>query len=332
MRNETHFYEIADTAKLLVVYPQGMEVTARNIPMTGTGWNSPDNYTASQNDVAFVVNIIEQLQTNSDLNIDLSRIYAIGVSGGGHFVNYLACVLSDRIAAVAAIAAVMSDTLSIHPCTPSRQISALYMLGTKDPYFPMEGDATWLPFHGTGAYYGSLNNCDAIPDSTDLPDIDLMDSTTVTLFSYMNCDNNQQVYAYRINGGQHNWPGGWYPPDWPVWGKNNDINAGAEAWKFFSKHVHPNPVVSTPRGIADYKILIYPNPASSKLVIEFGKEQIGAMNIKLLDISGKILCTHTTEKGKTTHTLNLSDFDEGIYLITISNSEYTVTEKVIKVK
>lgn len=330
LRDEIRLYEIADTARFLIAYPQGNEVYARNLDMPGSGWNSPDIYTADQDDVSFIVAMIQSLKANQKFTIDLNRVYALGISSGGHFANYLACNLSERIAATASISAVMSDTLASYLCVPTCQISVMYTLGTEDNFFPIEGDKTWLAFPGTGEFFASLNNCDATPDSMDLPDIDPSDGTTVTLFKYENCENSHEVYAYRINGGEHNWPGAEYPPNWT--GTNKDINAGLEAWKFFKKQVHPNPFVPTSKIMESSGIVIFPNPTSDQVTIEFSSLVDINTIIELMDISGKVVYTTTLENNTTTHSINLQSYHEGIYLIRISNDGYTVTEKVIKLE
>ena len=80
------------------------------------------------------------------------------------------------------------------------------------------------------------------------------------------------------------------------------------------------------------QIHIYPNPATGELTIEFEKLQTTNTKVELLDISGKVIYTATINPGNTQHQINLSSFEEGLYLIRISNTDYTVAKKVIKVE
>jgi hypothetical protein len=159
---------------------------------------------------------------------------------------YLSCKLSNRIASVAAVAAPMTDTLINYICSPVRQLSVLHIQGTNDPILPVYGNEWFLPLRGPTDYWADFNGCNLIPDSTQLEDIDLDDSSTVTLFNYSGCDQENEVKLYRINGGGHTWPGGWTNPAWDLGTLNNDINASAEIWNFFKRNPHPNPWVEIP--------------------------------------------------------------------------------------
>ena len=63
-------------------------------------------------------------------------------------------------------------------------------------------------------------------ESSELPDLDPTDGSTVTFARYWTENNSNQVWLYRVEGGGHDWPG--------VWG-NGDINASEEVWGFFAK-------------------------------------------------------------------------------------------------
>jgi hypothetical protein len=80
------------------------------------------------------------------------------------------------------------------------------------------------------------------------------------------------------------------------------------------------------------QIHIYPNPATGELTIEFEKQQTTGTTIELLDISGKVVYTTLINPGETLHQINLTSFEEGLYLIRVRNAEYTITKKVIKVE
>jgi hypothetical protein len=84
--------------------------------------------------------------------------------------------------------------------------------------------------------------------------------------------------------------------------------------------------------LTDYELRIYPNPATGELTIEFENKQTTGTAIELLDISGKVLYTAMINPGETRHQINLTSLEEGLYLIRISNTDYTVTKKVIKVE
>jgi hypothetical protein len=66
------------------------------------------------------------------------------------------------------------------------------------------------------------------------------DNSTVTRFEYVNCDDDTEVWFYRINNGGHPWPGSAPVPGWEFLGPTNqDISASTEVWDFFARNPHP---------------------------------------------------------------------------------------------
>jgi len=233
--NISQMYFVADTSKFFIVYPQGLPVEDLIFGGTGPGWNVPGNYAAPHDDIDFIHKIIKELIAHPDFTIDTNRLYAAGNSNGGEMAFYLACALSERIASCAGVAAQMAYIMMDFICTPDRPVSTLQMLGTEDPFFPVDGDEFFPPLEGASEYWASINNCDSIPTITFLPDLDPGDGSTVTLKDYDFCFNGYEVLCYRIEGGGHTWPGGGQPT-----GVNRDINASSEIWNFFERNPHPN--------------------------------------------------------------------------------------------
>ena len=73
-------------------------------------------------------------------------------------------------------------------------------------------------------------------------------------------------------------------------------------------------------------ILIYPNPASTKIVIENGKSEV--TNIEILDMSGKIIKQFKTQSSE--HRIDISYLNEGIYLIKMRTDEGDISKIFIK--
>jgi poly(3-hydroxybutyrate) depolymerase len=70
------------------------------------------------------------------------------------------------------------------------------------------------------------NVCDTVPAITELPNTNLYDGSTVTLFNYHAANPLSEIRFYRINGGGHSVAG--YEP-----GSNKDIKAFEVIWDFF---------------------------------------------------------------------------------------------------
>jgi len=75
---------------------------------------------------------------------------------------------------------------------------------------------------------------------------------------------------------------------------------------------------------------IFPNPTKNNLIIEGLSD--GETNITLQDNLGKVILTRTISNiGFISETLNLNEFENGIYFIKISNSKEEITKKVVKI-
>lgn len=76
------------------------------------------------------------------------------------------------------------------------------------------------------------------------------------------------------------------------------------------------------------RIKIYPNPASSWIRMEFTSERNGYMDVKMYDLSGRLVLNDYIELQEK---INISELKEGIYLLRISDNhgEKVYSEKII---
>ena len=70
---------------------------------------------------------------------------------------------------------------------------------------------------------------------------------------------------------------------------------------------------------------IYPNPAKTELTIQANENA----SIEITDISGKVIAYKTSILANTTHTIAVTDFSAGVYLVRIYNENYSKTERVV---
>jgi len=215
--------QVADTSGFIVVYPSAI----------GKRWNSggvpaPD---PDVDDVGFINALIDIMSNR--YSIDLERIYACGYSRGGFMAYTLACQLSDRIAAIASVAGVLS-TSSAANCHPLRTIPVLHIHGTADTWVPINGTSDIYSADQTLSYWTSFNDCGQV-DTTILPDLDATDGCTVEKITYTNCSDNSNVVYYKVINGGHTWPGAG-PPGYSAGNTNQDINASVEIWNFFKNY------------------------------------------------------------------------------------------------
>ena len=94
----TDFDSVADTAGIIVAYPNGIDETWNISSITGT------------DDVGFISALIDTI--NLQYSIDLNRVFATGMSMGGFMSYRLACELSGKIAAIASVAGLQA----FYPC------------------------------------------------------------------------------------------------------------------------------------------------------------------------------------------------------------------------
>ena len=73
---------------------------------------------------------------------------------------------------------------------------------------------------------------------------------------------------------------------------------------------------------------VYPNPVTSVLTIELGKEFTANSVIKLYDISGKLISTKKVKEA--TQTLNMQHLQAGVYLVKVSNGTKNVVKRIVK--
>jgi polyhydroxybutyrate depolymerase len=230
---------VADTAHFLVAYPQGLDTPQPMFPGT-PGWNVHGDF-GDWDDIEFSSRLIDHI--SADYRVDPRKVHATGFSHGGTMSFVLACRLADRIASVAAVSGVLPDRY-FSGCPVDRTVSTLLFHGTADRIHPitgyLAGDYTTTPVPETPTFWAEHNNCSLDPTTTDAPDVDTTDQTTVTLIEYPECDEGAEVQFYRIEGGGHTWPG--RVDQSPNWGMvNMDIDASTLIWEFFVRHPHPGP-------------------------------------------------------------------------------------------
>jgi polyhydroxybutyrate depolymerase len=214
--------EVADEHGFIVVYPSGSG--APRIWAMGPR--------SLGRDVRFISDLIDKLE--AEYNIDPTRIYADGMSNGGGMAFALSCRLSDRIAAVGAVAAAQAF-LPVDECGDSRPVPTMAFHGTADRAAPYQGGSSPIapgPFPNIRDWTARVarrNQCKGDPSDTRI-------TASVRRLAYTNCAENADVVLYTVEGGGHTWPGGKPLPRWIVGRTTNEINASSVMWEFFVHH------------------------------------------------------------------------------------------------
>lgn len=242
----TNFNVESDRKTFAVVYPDA----------AGARWN--DGMSGGADDITFVDQMLNRISTY--VNVDQRRIYGVGMSNGGHFVQRLACVY-PRIAAIGVVAATMTEAAA-RQCN-DRRVPAIFFLGTDDPLVPSNDsghneqlgklgqlvglgglDSLSAPIARMGGimsaeetveFWCHHNQSPTSPYTNQEPDVDSHDGTRVTKMDYGSYSN--EVLYYRITGGGHTWPGAFYSGARDVMGRTTgDINATQLIADFFLRH------------------------------------------------------------------------------------------------
>lgn len=210
----TRFRDIADSENVVLAYPQATIFDVDNLP----SWCVDPNYTSD--DLPFASKLIDDLLGNFSINP--KRVYACGMSSGGYMSFYMGLFLTDKIAAIAPVAAAPTR-YNFGLKTINRPLPLLYIYGTEDS--GISGSGWALSVKETLYFWVTNNSCESTPIETLLPNVDNSNYSTVTLFEYPNPNKDNRILYYRINGGGHWWPGRDYAP--------TDIIAETVIWDFF---------------------------------------------------------------------------------------------------
>ncbi|MAU12721.1 MAG: esterase [Anaerolineaceae bacterium] len=199
----TGFNAIADARGFIAVYPDGIDRTWND------GRDGPDPNVQARlliDDVGFIEAVLDDVA--SHYSIDPDRVYATGISNGGHMAFRLACDVSERIAGIAPVVALVPANIT---CEPPNPVSVLLMNGTDDPLVPWQGGtllrdrgedlSTWESM----ALWAGINRCSEEIEAETLPNTVLRDLTLTQVHTYQNCD--VPTVLYEVGNGGHTWPG-----------------------------------------------------------------------------------------------------------------------------
>lgn len=221
--DRSRFDKLADAHGFIAVFPAG----AFTNTVSERSWNA--NAEAGVDDVQFVRDIIEDVAARQ--NIDRSRLYTSGFSGGGRISSLLACELSDVLAAAAPVAGIQYP----EGCTPKRAIPILTFHGVADASNQYEVSAESRPYWRMGVEtalerWRAANGCTGAAAEVQV-------SPVVKHYSWTQCAGGTEIQFYRIEDGGHTWPGS------DVGGvaaggndvTNQDIDASELIWAFVSR-------------------------------------------------------------------------------------------------
>jgi polyhydroxybutyrate depolymerase len=164
------FDRLADEHGFAVVYPDGYEGY-------WNACNSVGDFSANKlniDDVGFLTALADKLI--AELGADPSRVFAAGISRGGHMAYRLALEAPSRFRVVAAVSANVPapENFKCKPAGPGTS-SVMIMNGTKDPLNPFNGGEVELyglyrrgkvrSSRESGQYFADLNHIAGTPET-----------------------------------------------------------------------------------------------------------------------------------------------------------------------
>jgi polyhydroxybutyrate depolymerase len=251
----TGFSTKADASGFIVVYPQGVTTMARPF----NHFNAWQLGAPEPDDVAFTSQLLDTLQ--SQLCVDINRVFSTGYSNGSMMSVRLACSLSNRIAAIGGVAGayyppVANDLNASETCPDTKAVPLIEFHGTSDPIVPYNG--------GLGGFSGFMITFRLPQDDNTVAEDVLADwathngctsgrqesqaTTNVRLVQYTSCTDSAIAQLYAVDGGGHTWPDG--TVDLSVLGTTtHEVSATDLMWSFFQ--AHPLGAVKSVGGIAE---------------------------------------------------------------------------------
>ena len=201
-----------------VVYPNG--TGARLVPSVRT-WNAGGGMGDWQcvsgracrdgvDDIAYFRALLDQL--SGWVAVDARRVYATGLSNGGAMSHRLACQMSGRIAAIAALGGA-NQFATTAVCAPPRPVPVLQIHGTADPCWSYDGakagcgqrdDTLKMGVEESMRIWAAINGCAAAQTAQPLASEPRIRTVRMR---WTGC--RAETELIRMEGGGHVWPGGW---------------------------------------------------------------------------------------------------------------------------
>lgn len=237
-RIATRFDALAPTVDCVVAFPEATRPDParpasflRNPPFWNVGLGQGRFGREAVDDVGFISALIDAVGAATP--IDRRRVYVTGFSNGGSMALHAGVELSERIAAIAAVA----GHLYLRERGPARPVPLLYMSGDADPMNPLDGGEFVSPW-GRVERRSSVREmlavwarwCGCDPRAAVVRDDD-----GVRVERFGPGPSGAEVLYYVIAGTGHVWPGGPSVLSERIVGPASDrIDATRVIWNFLA--------------------------------------------------------------------------------------------------
>jgi polyhydroxybutyrate depolymerase len=214
-----------------VVYPDGT-----GPPDRGLYWNAGPcgGYAADHHvdDVGFIRKLLDELPGH--YRIDPNRVYAIGISNGAMMCYRLAHELSDRVAAIGAVA---SGDMMLDGPAPRRPVPLIHFHGVQDRIAKFKGGPGLFAgiqhpdISRVIAWWAQTNGC-----GTEPAEVESKPDYTCMRYLPKAGAVGAPVSFYALPEGGHTWPGGVVLAPRLVGNLVKSVDASTLGWRFLSQH------------------------------------------------------------------------------------------------
>ncbi len=196
MRSASSWDKVADSAKIVVVYPQS----------NGSTWD----LSANGNDVKYFVALIDTMAKR--YNIDRNRVYETGFSMGGMMSYALTCAVADKFAAVAPASGYLLGGGGASGCNPKRPMPILHMHGTGDDF---------VKYSDLPAFLSSMRSKFKCPATAQVTN-SYQGNSKLKKEVWAPCDQGSEMVFIHIQGQAHDY-------------NDRTLNETKEAWDFMRR-------------------------------------------------------------------------------------------------
>ncbi len=308
-----NFQSIADTARIINVYPQGTP----NL-LLGNAWNSAAGnlgiYPSEQyDDVKFINELAELMQ--SEYNIPEDKTYVFGFSNGGFMVHRIACEDNRMFHGFASYAGTIGN--KVWECEPERAVPIIHFHGTTDLNVGYGVNLFGKNVEESLKIWERNNKCNGY-DKYDVPNT-VADGYFVEHFVYRDCV--APLEFFKVNGMDH-----------IIMQKYlHDISYAEETWRFFRRN-QDQPVPTAIRSKDRLILSTFPNPVTDYLkVVVPATGDSHNLEISIWDYTGKKMSGISTDINTTgsIYQFDCSQFPGGLYVAKASNGKETFSSTFV---
>lgn len=301
----------ADANGFIVCYPNGVDAS----------WNVGWSFGSTADDVGFLVDLVDALA--EEYSIDSDRLYSCGMSNGGFMSYKLACEQSGKFAAIASVTGSMVPS-ELTACDPVRQMPVMQIHGTADPTVAYGGSFISAPVEDVVNYWVDRDGCVLMADTIAVEDINIFDGCAAERIEYTDCENDNEVVFYKIEGGGHTWPDGALS----IGVTNRDFDGSQEIWNFFSRFDLNGAIVSSNVNVGqESTISLSPNPAYSHVTLSdvpFDVEKISIVDA----LGDKVYAQDGSQESIIR--LNVDQLAIGVYFVIVEGESYYEVVRFLK--